>query len=66
MGETGPRGRDTITTPMIGDTGAAMFAHLRVAEDGSAAGRFVAPDGFFTPTRHQRRAAIGRRRPRRL
>ncbi|HUR08733.1 MAG TPA: ATP-grasp peptide maturase system methyltransferase [Nonomuraea sp.] len=41
----------TITAPMLGWTGGAAFAHLRVADDGTASGRFVKDDVYFMPAR---------------
>lgn len=41
----------TITTPMLGWTGGAAFAHLRVAQDGTASGRFLPDTVFFMPAR---------------
>ncbi|WP_165959394.1 ATP-grasp peptide maturase system methyltransferase [Nonomuraea longispora] len=41
----------TITTPMLGWTGGAAFAHLQVAEDGTAAGRFLTHNVYFMPAR---------------
>jgi methyltransferase of ATP-grasp peptide maturase system len=41
----------TITTPMLGWTGGAAFAHLLVADDGRASGRFVDYNVFFMPAR---------------
>ncbi|MEV6981173.1 hypothetical protein AB0M95_07925 [Sphaerisporangium sp. NPDC051017] len=37
----------TLTAPMLGWTGGVACAHLRVAEDGSASGRFVNDDVYF-------------------
>ncbi|MEU9884811.1 ATP-grasp peptide maturase system methyltransferase [Sphaerisporangium sp. NPDC051011] len=45
------RADGTITTPMLGWTGGVACAHLRVAEDGSASGRFVNDDVYFMMAR---------------
>ncbi|MEU8247635.1 ATP-grasp peptide maturase system methyltransferase [Nonomuraea sp. NPDC048916] len=41
----------TITAPMLGWTGGVAFAHLRVADDGTASGRFLNDDVYFMPAR---------------
>ncbi|MEV4010998.1 ATP-grasp peptide maturase system methyltransferase [Nonomuraea angiospora] len=41
----------TITTPMLGWTGGAAFAHLKVAGDGTASGRPLARSVYFMPAR---------------
>lgn len=41
----------TITTPMWGWMGGVAFAHLTVAEDGSASGRFLKDDLYFMTAR---------------
>ncbi|MFG1704779.1 methyltransferase [Nonomuraea sp. M3C6] len=41
----------TITAPMLGWTGGVAFAHLRVAADETASGRFLNDDVYFMPAR---------------
>jgi methyltransferase of ATP-grasp peptide maturase system len=41
----------TITAPMLGWTGGVAFAHLRVADNGTASGRFLDDDVYFMPAR---------------
>ncbi|WP_371780075.1 ATP-grasp peptide maturase system methyltransferase [Streptosporangium subroseum] len=45
------RSGGTITAPMKGWIDGAAFAHLRVAEDGSASGRFLGDDVYFMTAR---------------
>ncbi|WP_326645273.1 ATP-grasp peptide maturase system methyltransferase [Streptosporangium sp. NBC_01755] len=45
------RAGGTITTPMRGWTDGVAFAHLRVAEDGSASGFFLKDDVYFMTAR---------------
>ncbi|MFI6741154.1 ATP-grasp peptide maturase system methyltransferase [Nonomuraea sp. NPDC050451] len=41
----------TITAPMLGWTGGVAFAHLHVADDGTASGRFLKDDVYFMMAR---------------
>ncbi|MEV0621280.1 ATP-grasp peptide maturase system methyltransferase [Nonomuraea sp. NPDC050404] len=41
----------TITAPMLGWTGGVAFAHLRVAGNDTASGRFLSDDVYFMPAR---------------
>ncbi|MEV4093376.1 ATP-grasp peptide maturase system methyltransferase [Streptosporangium saharense] len=45
------RAGGTVTTPLGGWMNGAAFAHLTVAEDGSASGRFVNDDVYFMAAR---------------